>query len=444
MRGAARRRRVTAAWALRGLCLAGLAAAGAGCDGRERTNPFDPLNPDSRGEPRVLAATAACRQVELAWDGLEMVDQLGYRVWRASPPGAESLLTAVPLAPATRTWTDTSAANGVSLRYRVEFLFEGASGFTAPAAARPGAALAWAADPCAWGLSLLTPDARGERALLQEGRAIYDLAVDAAGHRLFAAAPNDPGALLVLATDGVGEAREIPLTGATCVSWSAAAGALAAGAFYEGRVTWLDDAGTVLQELDAAGSPRRYPEDVAIRDSSCTWIALSDATRRDGRLLRARLGSAAADTVAAAIGRPTAVADDPGRGCWVADRAGAVFYVTDALAATASAAGAVAEPTDVAADGAGRCWVSDRGAGALLLLDRDCAVLRRLEGLPGLFGVTVDPLGGMLWVTVPEDGQVIGLDPETGERLGTAELAGCPVKVEGDWAGGCPDAGGPR
>jgi hypothetical protein len=429
---------------LRGLCLALVALGGFGCDGRERTNPFDPANPNGGGEPAVLDASAACRRVDLGWDDLEMVDRLGYRVWRSGPSDVESLLTSVPLDPLDAAWTDTSAVNGIPYHYRLEFLFEGASGFTAPAPARPGPGLAWCADPCGWGLSLLTPDARAERALLQEGRAIYDLAVDAAGHRLFAAAPNDPGALIVLATDGAGDAREIPLAGATCVSWSASAGALVAGAFYESRITWLRDAGEVLQELSTAGSPPRYPEDVTFRDSSCTWIALSDASHASGRLLRARLGSAAADTLAAAIGRPTAVADDPGLGCWVADRTGAVVYVTDALVATASAAGELEEPTDVAADGTGLCWVADRGAGALVLVDRACAVLRRFDGLAGLLGVTVDPISGTLWATLPEDGRVIGLDAGTGETIGAVELPGCPVKVEGDWTGGCPDEGAKR
>lgn len=432
------------AFGLRGLCLALATIAGFGCDGRERTNPFDPANPDHGGEPAILGVTAACRRVDLGWDDLEMVDRLGYRVWRSSPSGAESLLTSMPLDASDEAWTDTSAVNNIPYRYRLEFLFEGASGFTAPASARPGPGLPWCADPCGWGLTLLAPDARAERALLQEGRAIYDLAVDAAGHRLFAAAPSDPGALIVLATDGSGDAREIALAGVTCVSWSASAGALAAGTFYESRVVWLRDAGEVLRELSTAGSPPRYPEDVAFRDSSCTWIALSDASRASGLVLRARLGSAAADTLTAAIGRPTAVADDPGLGCWVADRTGAVVYVTDALVATASAAGELVEPTDVAADGTGLCWVADRGAGALVLVDRACAVLRRLDGLAGLLGVTVDPISGTLWATVPEDGRVIGLDAGTGETIGAVELAGCPVKVEGDWTGGCPDEGAQR
>ena len=210
------------------------------------------------------------------------------------------------------------------------------------------------------------------------------------------------------------------------------------GAFYESRVTWLRDEGEVLQELDTAGSPPRYPEDVAFRDSSCTWIALSDASRSSGLLLRARLGSTPADTLAAAIGRPTAVADDPGLGCWVADRTGAVVRVTDAMVATASAAGELVEPSDVAADGSGLCWVADRGAGALVLVNRDCVILRRIDGLAGVLGVTVDPITGTLWATVPEDGRVIGLDAGTGETIGAVVLSGCPVKVEGDWTGGCP------
>jgi len=421
----------------RELGLAVVMIACAACGGRERTNPFDPANSDVHGEPASLRATAACRRVDLAWDDLEMRDRTGFRVWRAPPANVESLLTSTPLDRAVLTYADTSARNGVLYRYRIEYLFGEASGFSAPVSARPGPALVWCADPCGWGVALLTPDGRENRARFEEGRPTYDLAVDAGGQRLFAAAPNAPGAVIVLATDGSGVAREIPLVGPTCVSWSAAARVLVVGAFFESRVVWLRDAGETLRELDTAGTPRRYPEDVAMRDSSCTWIALSDATRRSGLLLRMRLGARGADTLGAAIGRPVAVADDAGRGCWLADRTGAVVYATDDLVSIRSATGELRDPTDVTADGSGLCWVADHGAGALVLVDRDCAVLRRIEPLAGVVGVTFDPQTETLWATMPDDGRVVAIDASSGEPIGSVLLSGCPIKVEGDWTNGC-------
>jgi hypothetical protein len=408
----------------------------AGCSGRERTNPFDPANPATRGEPAAARAAAACGRVDLAWNDEGMQDVRAFRLHRAAPAAVDSVLTPEPLGRAARAFRDTTVANGVVYRYRVEFVFDEGSAFTSPVDARPGPALPWCADPCGSGAALLAPDGGAVRAIVAEGEPIYDIDIDPQDHRVFAADPIG-GGLLVFASDGAGPIREIAVAGATSVSWSGAARALAVGAFFESRVTWLRDDGTVLGSLSSAGALPRYPEDVALRDSSCTWVALSDASRSRGMLLRARLAAGAPDSVALEPGRPVALADDPaGGGCWVADRTGAVLYVTDGMEVRRSAAGEMRDPTDVAADMAGGCWVADRAAGALLLVDRSAAIVRRIGGLPGVVGVGFDP-GGTLWAAQPDEQRVVCLDAASGDVIGSVPLSGCPIDVVGDWAGGC-------
>ena len=111
-----------------GLWVARLCAASAvilltlACSGRERSNPFDPLNPDTRGEPSLVRALAGCRRVDLSWHDFGMQDLQGFRVWRMAagePTAPGSLLTAEVLAPFTVTFADTTALNGVSYTYHL-------------------------------------------------------------------------------------------------------------------------------------------------------------------------------------------------------------------------------------------------------------------------------------------------------------------------------------
>jgi hypothetical protein len=435
-RSAARTRVPAVRWLTRLMLLAGIAA----CSGRERTNPFDPSNPRTGGEPRAASAVAACRRVDLQWDAQGMRDVSGFRLYRALGAGVESLLTVTPLAPQTRSYGDTGLVNGERYRYTVEVLFGATAARCAPVFARPGAALVWCADPCGFGLQRLAPDAGAVWESGVYGTMVYDVDIDAIGHRVFAADPGDPGGIWVQASDGGGVPAVLASPGATAVSWSDASRALAVGAFYRNTATWMTDAGVVLHALRFTGAKRFFPEALAFRDSSCTWIALSDSLGVEGRVLRVDIAAARIDTIAGAFVRPVAIADDAGRGCWVADRGGAVFYVGDDLNAMASGPGAFEEPTDLATDGAGRCWVADRGAGALVRVDRGAMSDLRVEGLAGAHGVACDPVSGELWVTLPQRGEVVVVRAVgvAGEVLGRASVSGCASEIAGDWGGGCP------
>ncbi|MCK4414850.1 MAG: hypothetical protein KAY32_15045 [Candidatus Eisenbacteria sp.] len=415
---------------------------GWGCSGRERENPFDPLNDATRGAPAAAWAVAGCRSVELRWDPLGLRDRTGFRVWREveNAPGAPgSLLTLPALDAGVTSFRDSAMANGVLATYRLEFLFSGgAAAFAAPVSARPGSGFPWVGDPCGWGLTLLTPDGRRILTTRAAGSTILDLTVDAGAHRLLAASVSFPSGILVLPTDGVSPAETWSLDRPTCVSWSAEAGLLAVGSFYAQRIDWLDASGGVVEGAEVAGL---LPEDVAMRNRGCTWLALADSSFSAGALLRFDLDAGSRDSVPVPLTRPVALADDPeGGGCWLADRSGALLYVRDDLSITRSAAGTLGEPTDVDSDGEGGCWVADLEGGALVRFDRQARETARISGLPGVRGVTVDPTTRQLWVTLPDAGEILLLRATGGsaDTLGLGRVPGCAHKVAGDWTGACP------
>jgi hypothetical protein len=404
----------------------------AGCSGRDHTNPFDPLNPDTHGVPNAARALSGCDRVDLHWDSLDLDDLLGFRVWRAPqhPPGPFELLTPRDLSPDAAHFADTSARNDVVYRYRVEYLFsglEGESAFAHPIMARPGRGLPWCADPCGWEPLLLAPDGGSVRGRSDAGGVILDLDVDPVDHRVFAAMI-DSGLVAVWRSTGE-RIGAWPVEGASCVGWSASERALAVGAFYESRVSWLAADGASLFDLDLKGS---HPEDVAFRDRSLTWVALYE-----GPLLRVDIRSARVDTVAIDLTRPVGLADDPGLGCWVADRAGAVAYVSD-TGAFALNRDDFERPLDLDRDGASGCWIADSDRGAAVHVDRDVRVIEERAGMDAVAGVTLDPVANTLWLAMPERGKVrcLGLTNGWSQDL---SLNGCPRKIAGDWMGGCTE-----
>ncbi len=411
-----------------------LAAALSGCSGREHTNPFDPANPDTGGEPRALRTAATCSAVELSWTDLGLEDVRGFRLWRevlGPQPTGPIELTANPLPAAARGYRDATALNGEPYAYTLEFLFtRGSSAPARPARARPGPALPWIADPCGYGLTQLDPDGRTVRHRVDVGAAVLDLVIDPAAHRLYAA-EIDLGRVRIASTIDGSLVGEIDAPGASCVDWDAAMQVLAVGAFYEQRLDWLSVSGGTVATLALDG----HPEDVALRDSSTTWVALYE-----GPLLRASWTAASnahAEVACAALQRAVRVLDDPeGAGCWVADRAGGqVAYVPDLGAIAFTPAGLLAEPMDLAPASAGCCWVADRRGRGIVRLDRLCQLVERRGDIAHAACVREDPESGALWVSVPDAGEVWRLDPD-GENQRLA-LAGCPRRIAGDWTGGC-------
>lgn len=402
-----------------------------GCTGRDRDNPFDPGNPSTGGEPPGLRAVASCGQVDLTWTDQQIVDLKAIHVWRGEGPWGDALgerLTTTPLDAATMSFTDTLVENAILYNYTVEFLFTGEDhAYLAPAEAEPGTGVPWVGDPCGWGLARLSPDGRRMLERVLTSALITDAQVDPTEHLLYAA-QIDRDRIVVLDSRSGLYLREYPVSGATGLDWNRADNLLAVTSYYERQVAWITLDGTQSATLTASS----YPEAVALRDSSLTWIAFED-----GSVLQHDLRSETTRDPGAGLLRAVALADDAdGGGCWVADRdGGRVVYIGDDGAIERSAEGLVREPLDLRASGTGTCWAADYAGGKLIELDRACQEIDRRENVGRVAEVVFDSSTGALWATVPDEGLVIRILPD-GSRV-TLELAGCPRRLAGDWLGGC-------
>jgi len=408
-----------------------LAFALVGCTGRDRDNPFDPQNPGTGGEPTGLRAVASCDQVDLTWTDQQILDLEAIQIWRGVGPTGDDLgelLTTTPLDAAALSFTDTSAENAVLYNYTVEFLFTGNDhAFLAPVEAEPGSGVPWVGDPCGWGLARLSPDGRRMMERVMTSALITDIQVDQEHHLLYASHMDGDRVVVLDSRSGL-YLREYAINSATGLDFKTADNLLAVTSYYEQQVAWITMDGAQSVTLSASS----YPEAVALRDSSLTWIAFED-----GSVLRHDLRSETTSDTEAGLLRAVALADDAeGGGCWVADRdGGQVAYIGDDGVIARSAVGLVAEPLDLRVSGNGTCWVADYSGDALIELNRDCEEVTRHEDVGRVAEVLFDSTSGALWATVPDDGLVIRILPQ-GTRV-SLELAGCPRRLAGDWLGGC-------
>lgn len=101
------------------LILAGLA----GCSSRERSNPFDPANPNTHGGPAGFAAFADDGRIDLKWQAVPGTSLSGFRLYRRTD--AESAYRAITglLPPTTTQVADVGLLNGLTHYYRLVYVF---------------------------------------------------------------------------------------------------------------------------------------------------------------------------------------------------------------------------------------------------------------------------------------------------------------------------------
>src|SRR5687767_14793734 len=127
--------------------LALLILAIAGCSDRERSNPFDPSNPLTRGAPADFAALAGDGRIDLRWQTVSGDGLVGYRLYRRT--AAESAFTALSavLPPHVGTYADLGLLNGLEHHYRIYYVFaEGDRDPPAEDVAAPGRVRPWVVD----------------------------------------------------------------------------------------------------------------------------------------------------------------------------------------------------------------------------------------------------------------------------------------------------------
>jgi len=99
------------------LLVLGILAAN-GCSDRGRSNPLDPLNPNTKGAPTNFSAVADGRTATLTWDGFAVDGMTRYRIYRGvqnEPPAWYDSVAAQ-----TKSYTDTNLAYDTLHVYAVQ------------------------------------------------------------------------------------------------------------------------------------------------------------------------------------------------------------------------------------------------------------------------------------------------------------------------------------
>lgn len=376
------------------------------CSRRERANPFDPANPDTRGRPAGFVAQAGNGLVVLRWRNPGAIDLAGYRVQRRLA-GQTDYATLVELLPATATsFGDFGLLNGVRHEYRLAYVFaEGVAPVAAEDFATPGPLRPWITDVGAGELLELTADGRHVLAVDRGFVSPAHLAVDGATGDVWVG-DSYTGDVTVLNTSG--QRRVI-------TSLLRPAG-LAIDPL--DHSLWVcdehfDEVAHFLPSGEAAAPPRigplELPLDVAVDPvANLVWVCENgDPSLRAFR----RNGVAVFDV---AVPRPSRVAvDSLTHDAWTTSfERGLAVRVNSAGFPTDTVTG-LRGPIGVAVDSRrGAIWIADALANQVVVVDRGARIVRRIGGLAQAREIALDLATGNAWVVTPGDGRVVVLSPE--------------------------------
>lgn len=382
------------------LILAALAVAVAGCGTRERSNPFDPGNPSTRGQPVGFAATAGDRLVTLSWRPASAPDLQGFRVFRRG----ENESTFVPitsiLSPGSSGYGDFGVPNGVTQHYQLYYVFfDGRSGVPATDLATPGPLKVWVADYRAGRLARVAPDGRRVADADPDFTAPSHVAINPVSGVVWAS--DAFAGRLVLTFPGSGTRLEI-------------SSVLSPGAIALDPVRgegWVCDPTADLvrrftemgQPLSPSLGPVQDPLGIAVdREDGSVWVC-DNAGNRVRHFTRT--GGSLANI---ALDRPSRVAvDSLTRTAWITSFTTGRIYTFDPVGVPLDTFTVARGPIGVAIDPRRDVvWVADATSSELLRLAPDGTVLGRTGGVTGVTEIDVDPGSGEVWATSPSTGQV--------------------------------------
>jgi streptogramin lyase len=375
----------------------------AGCSDRQRSNPFDPRNPNTGGAPSGFVAIAGDGRVDLRWDPSAARGLAGFLLYRKTAlDTAYSPLSSV-LSPTTFRYADVGLLNGLEHRYRLYFVFDD-GGMRGPAAedvATPGRARPWVADGSRGHLYRLTPD----------GRRIAD---DFGGFVAPAGVGIDSVTGHVWVSDAIGgRVAMIEPENRVTVSIPGLVTPSSMAVDPLTRVTWVcDEGGDKLYAFDPAGDPvgaaiepLSLPLGVAIDPTDRSVVVCE---RAGSRLRRYAADQTLLSTFT--VDRPSRVAiDSVTRRVWVTSFEGhSLIRVAPSLTLVELTVPGFQGPIGVTVDPQrGLIWVADPLAGQLVVLDRGGSILYRIGGLQEVREVAIDPESGDAWASVTGVGQVV-------------------------------------
>ena len=347
----------------------------AGCEGRLRTNPLDPENPQTGGGPIGFVAKADNAVVHLEWSGVPANIQIEGFLLERKTPGPDPFEPLTDILPKeAQAFDDATAVNDIEYQYRLSYvLAEGeVSGTPALAEARPGPEIGWIADPGSDEVIRMTPDGRNRVFSIPDVRAVNRVSVQLSGGQIWATEPLD------------------------------------------GRVRiWTSD-GAVIDAFSGLSQPNAISVDPA---SLSAWIC-----EELGPRVRRWTSSGTPLGSSGTIGLPTDVGVRAGGGAWVIDNDRGLLIRLDASGAISDTIDVGSDPRRLAVDGLdGSVWVSRYTAGEVLHVAADGTILARVPGLEGPYALDVDEFRNQVWVGLDGANAVQLLARSDGARLARVE-----------------------
>ncbi len=142
------------------LALAAILLLVYGCADRDRNNPLDPKNPNTRGKPSGLRVVSVQDTVSLRWDALALDDLTAYKVYRRTLPATEFAMVGTVPAPGT-SFEDPGLVFDTEYEYEISAVAGGVeSSLSDSVRIRPGPTFSYAANNASRSLLRLTHDSR--------------------------------------------------------------------------------------------------------------------------------------------------------------------------------------------------------------------------------------------------------------------------------------------
>ncbi|TPW16977.1 MAG: hypothetical protein FD129_555 [bacterium] len=380
-----------------------------GCSSREHTNPFDPSNPLTGGEPSLISAAAGDGVVDLTWT-IPGVDDIEAVRLRRSAAGDTGIVLPVDIDGA-GAWRDTTVINDRDYSYVLEFDFAGesVSRRSDEAEATPGRLVIWVLDQSNNGPLRIAPDGRAVAHRPGRGRP-SDMSLNPATGGLITVDFFNRRIERFDRTGRRGPFQEIPGSPLSVAIAEPSDSAWVGSANPSILYSWTPDLSVSTEADTGIGDPEDLAWDPA---RGALWMV--DSKR--GRLIHRR--ASGGTTSIDGFSLPVSVAIDPGTGdAFLADRGRRTLFRIDAGADTilwlrAGFGGlyqALADPVR------GGVWVTDNLAGTITRLGGDGSIVRVIADWEAPTGLALDPRNGDLWMTDAGVGQLVRLT-ETGQVL---------------------------
>ena len=409
-----------------------VAASLVGCSTRDRNNPLDPKNRETRGLVAGFNALAGDRVVELRWVRLSNEGVIGYRIQRWRPGGTPAALPGADFAEYVAAAEDPTAQNESTYVYRlIARLASGDSAFSPPDTATPGTRRIAAIVADLPGLIGLTADARDVLYEFPEQAAYEDLELDEQ-RGWFWLSLYDNGTVVRRRFSGANVGVEVSVTGPADLTTTPQRGTGWAAIPSEARVvpigpdTNLTVPGTPIVGL---GTPRVVE---GAKQSATLWIGSDQGfVYRYGISLDAvtqswdlghRIGAIALDEAADAA--------------WVSTRDGDLsdlYYIVFGPDPPVRVRQGLLNVTDLATDAVTRSvWVAERGAplaghGRLSRIALTGGTDFSLTGLEP-YGLGIDASTGSCWVADIASDRLLEVAP-SGTILRRSPRLGVPYGV---------------